>query len=269
VIAGSLLLILVAVALLAYGLLQGSNPYLIGSVSASLLAAVALIAGGRQAARAAADDEQPAGSAPDAESSDQLAGEVAGEFARDGAGERSARRRLGRQTVTEESDLLREPANEPVEELVGAGRRGNHGGTEMGAPAQGAPAQGAPAQGAPAQGAPAQGVPAQGGAAEAEFGRSGGQLGLADDIEEYDDDDDPPDEPPPQLLSPADAARVARMSDEVLVIDGRPRYHREGCVHLLGRQIEPLPVSEAVELGFTPCSRCEPDSKLLAQARRV
>ena len=33
------------------------------------------------------------------------------------------------------------------------------------------------------------------------------------------------------------------------MIDGRPRYHLTGCVHLLGRRTEPLPVSEAVELG--------------------
>ena len=59
------------------------------------------------------------------------------------------------------------------------------------------------------------------------------------------------------------------MTAPVLVIDGRPRYHQAGCVHLLGRDSEPLPVSEAVELGFTPCSLCEQDSALLADARRV
>ena len=84
-----------------------------------------------------------------------------------------------------------------------------------------------------------------------------------------DDDDDPPDEPAAQFVSAADAARVARMSAPVLVIDGRPRYHMPGCVHLLGRESEPLPVSEAADLGFTPCSLCEPDSALLAGARRV
>jgi hypothetical protein len=87
---------------------------------------------------------------------------------------------------------------------------------------------------------------------------------------EYPDDDaDPPDEPAPQQVSAADAARVGRMVNEVLVVDGRPRYHLAGCVHLLGRVSEPLPVSEAIELGFTPCSLCEPDSALLADARRV
>jgi hypothetical protein len=83
------------------------------------------------------------------------------------------------------------------------------------------------------------------------------------------DEGDPPDEPAPQQVSPADAARVGRMLNEVLVVDGRPRYHLPGCVHLLGRESEPLPVSEAIELGFTPCSLCEPDSALLADARRV
>lgn len=83
------------------------------------------------------------------------------------------------------------------------------------------------------------------------------------------DDIDPPDEPAPQQVSAADAARVGRMTTEVLVVDGRPRYHLPGCVHLLGRESEPLPVGEAVELGFTPCSLCEPDSALLADARRV
>lgn len=83
------------------------------------------------------------------------------------------------------------------------------------------------------------------------------------------DDADPPDEPAPQQVSAADAARVGRMATEVLVVDGRPRYHLPGCVHLLGRESEPLPVGEAIELGFTPCSLCEPDSALLADARRV
>ncbi len=82
-------------------------------------------------------------------------------------------------------------------------------------------------------------------------------------------DEDPPDEPSAQMVSPANAARVAMLSTDVLVVDGRPRYHVAGCVHLHGRETEPLPVGEAVELGFTPCALCEPDSALLADARRV
>ncbi|XTZ14156.1 hypothetical protein ACQSSU_21965 [Micromonospora echinospora] len=83
-------------------------------------------------------------------------------------------------------------------------------------------------------------------------------------------DDDPgpaDDEPGVQEVSPADAARVARLDTEVLVVDGRPRYHVADCLHLLGREPEPLPASEAVELGFTPCADCGPDTVLLADSR--
>ncbi|MEV0130008.1 hypothetical protein AB0H83_16295 [Dactylosporangium sp. NPDC050688] len=87
------------------------------------------------------------------------------------------------------------------------------------------------------------------------------------DGDEYDDeydDEDPQDEPPIQPSSAAEVARVSTMTEEVLVIDGRPRYHVRGCVHLLGRESEPLPVCEAVELGFTPCSICAPNDAILS-----
>ncbi|MFG1950892.1 hypothetical protein [Micromonospora sp. NPDC048830] len=79
--------------------------------------------------------------------------------------------------------------------------------------------------------------------------------------------DEPPDEPPALRVSPADATLVARLDAEVLVVDGRPRYHLADCPHLFGRDAEPLPVSEAVALGFTPCARCAPDTVLLADPR--
>ncbi len=53
------------------------------------------------------------------------------------------------------------------------------------------------------------------------------------------------------------------------MIDGRPRYHLAHCVHLMGRDSEPLPIAEAIELGFTPCALCEPDTNLLAEASQV
>jgi hypothetical protein len=80
-------------------------------------------------------------------------------------------------------------------------------------------------------------------------------------------EDDPPGEPPPQLVSPADAKLVARLDSEVFVVDGRPRYHRANCAFLRSRETETLPVRQALELGFTPCGRCEPDSALIAGAR--
>jgi hypothetical protein len=76
-----------------------------------------------------------------------------------------------------------------------------------------------------------------------------------------------PDEPAQQELSLAIAAQVARLSTGVVVIDGRPRYHLVDCLHLLGRTIHRLPVTEAVELGFTPCGDCEPATVLLAAVR--
>jgi hypothetical protein len=82
------------------------------------------------------------------------------------------------------------------------------------------------------------------------------------------DDDDAvaalPDEPDEQELTATAAARVARLGAEVLVIDGRPRYHLGECLHLLGRTTHRLPVMDVVELGFTPCGECEPATALLS-----
>jgi hypothetical protein len=77
------------------------------------------------------------------------------------------------------------------------------------------------------------------------------------------------DEPPAQLVPPADAEEVAQLDADVWVIDGRPRYHRSECPQILGRRdIEAVPVNEALELGFTPCGMCEPDTALLTEARQ-
>jgi hypothetical protein len=74
---------------------------------------------------------------------------------------------------------------------------------------------------------------------------------------------DPPDEPGIESAQLGDLARAAGRDDEVLVVDGRPRYHVTGCAHLTDRESEGLPVSEAAELGFTPCARCAPVATLL------
>jgi hypothetical protein len=78
-------------------------------------------------------------------------------------------------------------------------------------------------------------------------------------------DEDPPDEPAIERASLGELARVAARDDEVVVVDGRPRYHLVGCAHLAGREFEGLPVSEAAELGFTPCARCAPVAVLNAR----
>lgn len=82
-------------------------------------------------------------------------------------------------------------------------------------------------------------------------------------VEAYDD------EPAAQDLTPEQAAQLAGLATEVHVVDGRPRYHLAGCAHLVGRAPEPLPVAEAVELGFSPCAHCAPATALLADAHRI
>jgi hypothetical protein len=46
------------------------------------------------------------------------------------------------------------------------------------------------------------------------------------------------------------------------VVDGRPRYHLERCGFISGLGGEPVPLQQAVEDGFTPCSLCDPDTVL-------
>jgi hypothetical protein len=77
----------------------------------------------------------------------------------------------------------------------------------------------------------------------------------------------PADEPAEEAVTERDTAAVSRLAAEVVVVDGRPRYHIEACVHLLGLETERLPILEALELGFSPCALCTPVTSLLAQDR--
>lgn len=228
-IVGSLLLIFGAVVMLALGLVQGSNAYLVGSIAASLLAAIMLVAGRQGAGRQLAEEEP--------------------------VRERGGDRGEGGTPVDRGGPRVRR--REPMTEVIPAVRAGadDRGGQEEPAGRQAAVAVQEPA------------IPTQGGAPDP-TPEQVGQVTLEDERDEL-GAEDPPDEPVAQQVSAADAAQVARMNNEVLVIDGRPRYHLANCVHLLGRESEPLPVREAVELGFTPCGLCEPDTALLAEARRV
>jgi hypothetical protein len=56
--------------------------------------------------------------------------------------------------------------------------------------------------------------------------------------------------------SAADAESVA--TDQVWVVDGRPRYHLETCMIIQGQDAEPIALAQATEDGFMPCSMCEP-----------
>ncbi|MFY1595197.1 hypothetical protein [Micromonospora sp. WMMD737] len=218
-IVASLLLILVAVVLLVLGLAGGSSVLLTISIAASLLAAVALVAGARQAAadRAAADHPGRPGWRP------RRATRPAGPaFAGGPPAEPEIPVQHVPSTVDADGTGWRQPPEPPV--------------TDGAVPAATMPGAGA---------VPAATTPGAGPAAPDH------------------------DEPPAQDVTPGEAARVARLAAEVRVVDGRPRYHLADCAYLVGREHEPLPVAEAVDLGFTPCARCAPDTALLADAGRV
>lgn len=224
---GSLLLIVVAVALLVMGLLQGANALFVASTAASLMAAIVLIASGRQAAaaRVEARHAERVRGGPELEDLNLSAEEMRRS---ERAGRQPVGARVGPVASSDDLDDESVPQQEHDDD---------------------------------------------------DWSREAAYVkdryvdeDRHDDEERHDDGDrhneDPEDEPPAQQTSPADAARVATMSTDVHVIDGRPRYHLRGCVHMLGRESEPLPVSEAIELGFTPCSICEPDRSLLAESGR-
>jgi hypothetical protein len=228
------------VGLLGFGLLEGSNTYLVASILTSLVAALALVVGSRRSGRAA----------------------VAAAIEAEEEAARSTQRRRPRQTVAAgvgDRGDRGGPAAEEYDDGYGEARETTM--LDVGRRGGGVPAQSSGER--------------YGGGYGEQYGNQYEQYGdqyddqYEDDDEDDDEfDEDPSDEPPAQRVSPAEQARVAQLDADVLVIDGRPRYHLPGCVHLLGREHESLPVSEAVELGFTPCGLCEPDSTLLARVRR-
>ncbi len=70
-----------------------------------------------------------------------------------------------------------------------------------------------------------------------------------------DDEDDPP-------AAGTQAPLAGHGQNLVWVIDGRPRYHLVSCDFLTGRSGEPVPLNQAVEDGFSPCGRCDPDNRI-------
>ncbi|WP_435820640.1 hypothetical protein [Micromonospora purpureochromogenes] len=261
-IVASLLLILVAVVLLVFGLADGSSTLLISSIAASLLAAVALIAGARQVAAAKATTDRP--------------------------GPRAGRGFAGTSRVTTPPEPYAPVEPEiPVQHVPPTSGTGGDGWRQPPEPpvtgdadpwqpqaespwdSDGVAARRAPDADPAWQTAPTAGRSRDGDDAGPSDSvspapgpwRDGAAGGWAAEQAEVDD------EPEAQDVSPADAAWVVRLDTEVRVVDGRPRYHLRSCLHLLGRDDEPLPVSEAVSLGFTPCADCAPDTALLADTR--
>jgi hypothetical protein len=234
-IVASLLLILVAVALLVLGLSGGSSPLLIASIVTSLFAAVALVIGARQSANArqAADSRAGDPRAADPRATDPRGAEAPADEP-PGFG-----RPADEIYAAESADMagVASPADSDLRETVQL---------------EPVPPLDEPAAEPSWQHAEANNLAGGDPQPEPEFAEA--------------DEEDPADEPLPQAVSPADAVRVARMDAEVLVVDGRPRYHVPDCPHLVGRLTEPIPVNEAVELGFTPCGLCRPVDRLVAAA---
>jgi hypothetical protein len=267
-IVGSLLLIFAAVVMLVFGVADRSAPLLIGSIVGTLLAVIVLIGSARRtaAARLAAgadsvevDGSRRAGSARARPSWSRPF--RARSRAESGASVHSGGSGAGpvaTGTVIEGS-VVDEPPDPPERPAAAASAATASAGTESAA-AGPAPSTPISTQVRPTVDLNARRDTDVPHALVADAADEG-------DVEGEYTDDDPPGEPPPQLVSPADAALVARMDATVLVVDGRPRYHRAGCGFLRGRPTEPLPVNTAVELGFTPCGRCEPDTALVAGAR--
>ncbi len=68
---------------------------------------------------------------------------------------------------------------------------------------------------------------------------------------------------PLEQVDEAQGARLADLAATVVVVDGLPRYHLQGCARLADAENEELAAAEAVELGFTPCGACRPVATLL------
>ncbi len=274
----SLLLILVAVVLLAFGLVDGSSTLLTSSIAASLLAAVALVAGARQAAvtraRAAekargrgATESRPTMPPAVTTPSDEPTTYPATTF---GTGDVGWRQPPGAPVAGDPVDMSTrpdagawEPDAEPPWEPVPVSAAPDRTTSGRADPATDHTTD---PDTDPARPDPDD-VPWDPAADPHRPDPDDPARTPGDDLAppwEHSDDAGSPWDPPAQRVPPADAARVAQLDAEVRVVDGHPRYHLLSCAHLIERDHEPLPVHEAVSLGFTPCGLCNPDTALLA-----
>lgn len=80
---------------------------------------------------------------------------------------------------------------------------------------------------------------------------------------------DPADEPPEEDVDMSDLLVIIDLTEEVFVVDLRPRYHLADCQHLRDREAVPIPINEARADGFTPCVLCGPDASLASAARQA
>jgi len=75
-------------------------------------------------------------------------------------------------------------------------------------------------------------------------------------------DREPVGEPPTEDTTAEAIRALAASALEVVVVDGRPRFHLPDCPSVVESTAERLPAAEAVELGFTPCGGCRPSTAM-------
>jgi len=252
------LLILVAVTLLVLGLTIGSSILLIASIGASLLAAVSLVVGNRRAAARAAVRASSSEAHPGGEEQERGAAHVGVAEASLGEASLGGGEVLGAPSAEQAFEAPIRSSHRAVATVPVTGAGWGLVSHAMPGASTGVMFVDPVLAPAPVTGdvfrdeLPREPVEAERAAAWSV--RPGAAL----------DGDDPFDEPAPQRVGPDEAARVARMTEPVRVVDGRPRYHLADCPHLIGRTSEALSVGDAVLLGFSPCGRCEPVRALLA-----
>jgi hypothetical protein len=288
VIFGSLLLIFAAIALSVLGVVEHSNALLIGSIAASLLAATALVVGARQAApvpvsgvpltgtdgwvpagaRLGTPANAPTGPANAATSPANAATRPStGAEKTDAADPREPRSSRLTTPYTEPTPPAPPgavpptsappgavPVHDPDPPLATSGQPVDGYLTGASVPSQPGPVDTPDLDSTDLAGAGQAGTDsARTGQQPAGATAEGGPL-------------DPDGEPVVEPATAEQRARVAQLRSDVYVLDGYPRYHLGNCVQLVAREEEPeaLPVSEAEELGFTPCSACAPVRTLLA-----
>jgi hypothetical protein len=242
VIVGSVFLIVVAVGLLVGGVINGSNVLILSSMGSTVLAAILLVVGVRQTADDA--DAPPGDNTPT-----QVFPSVPGDATR---ATRWDRLRGGTAIAT--SPVTTSPSS-AVPAAV----------SEQGIAPTATGAARVPA--ARTAESPPVGQPAADGLSAVDQADATAADSTAEGAVDDEYDEVPADEPAVEASTAADTARAQALNPEVFVIDGRPRYHLRGCVHLLGRPSEPLTLREAAEeLGFTPCALCEPNRTMVAEA---
>lgn len=284
----SLALILVSGALLAAGILRGDDSLVIGSMAASLLAAGALFMGiqkhrqalARRSGTSGADPGSRDGGRIDAAQRTFGAGAIGAPAS---APDRFAQRAdapAGPATATvpdtDDPETTVLPASPIDLHKAPATGTASIPGAGLGHPGLGHPGLDGPGLDGPGRGQRdlddadlTAVVPAAGSEHTPDAGTALAEDQSLDD-RSLDDRplDDPPDEPPAELLMASELARVAELDAEVLVVDGRPRYHLAGCEHLADKSAQGLPAAEAIELGFTACSMCTAATTMLGQVAR-